>query len=104
MKLVGDEVEPLSAEELTKIIREAPRDPEVIDLLKNSFRRRPVAAEMIEWFKSFKKFKPFIVVLSRPTRSLWRLSHDPNIDDLNGAQRLNRLNVLNLSWKNGGMA
>jgi tripartite-type tricarboxylate transporter receptor subunit TctC len=35
LKLVGDEVEPLSAEELTKIIRGAPRDPEVIDLLRN---------------------------------------------------------------------
>jgi len=33
--MVGDEVEPLAAEELTKIIRGAPRDPEVIDLLRN---------------------------------------------------------------------
>jgi tripartite-type tricarboxylate transporter receptor subunit TctC len=34
LKLVGDEVEPLLPDELTKIIREVPRDPEVIDLLK----------------------------------------------------------------------
>ena len=34
LKLVGDEVEPLSAEELTKIIKSAPRDAETIDLLK----------------------------------------------------------------------
>jgi tripartite-type tricarboxylate transporter receptor subunit TctC len=34
LKLVNDEVEPLMPEELTKIIREAPRDTEVIDLLK----------------------------------------------------------------------
>jgi tripartite-type tricarboxylate transporter receptor subunit TctC len=34
LKLVGDEVEPLSAEELTKIIKSAPRDTETIDLLK----------------------------------------------------------------------
>jgi tripartite-type tricarboxylate transporter receptor subunit TctC len=33
-KLVGDEVEPLLADELTKMIRNAPRDAEVIDLLK----------------------------------------------------------------------
>jgi tripartite-type tricarboxylate transporter receptor subunit TctC len=34
-KLVGDEVEPLMPEELTKTIRDVPRDPEVTDLLKN---------------------------------------------------------------------
>ena len=34
-KLVGDEVEPLMPEELTKTIRDVPRDPEVIDLLRN---------------------------------------------------------------------
>jgi len=34
LKLVGDEVEPLSAEDLTKIIKGAPRDAETIDLLK----------------------------------------------------------------------
>ena len=34
LKLVGDEVEPLSAEELTKIIKSAPRDAETIELLK----------------------------------------------------------------------
>lgn len=33
-KVVGDEVEPVTAEQLTKEIREMPRDPEVIDLLK----------------------------------------------------------------------
>ena len=33
-KLVGDEVEPLLADELTKIIKSAPRDAETIDLLK----------------------------------------------------------------------
>jgi tripartite-type tricarboxylate transporter receptor subunit TctC len=34
LKLVGDEVEPLLADELTKIIKNAPRDAETIDLLK----------------------------------------------------------------------
>ena len=34
LKLVNDEVEPLMPEELTKIIRETPRDTEIIDLLK----------------------------------------------------------------------
>jgi tripartite-type tricarboxylate transporter receptor subunit TctC len=34
-KLVGDEVEPLMPEELTKTIRDVPRDPEVTDLLRN---------------------------------------------------------------------
>jgi tripartite-type tricarboxylate transporter receptor subunit TctC len=33
-KIVGDEVEPVTAEQLTKEIREIPRDPEVIDLVK----------------------------------------------------------------------
>jgi tripartite-type tricarboxylate transporter receptor subunit TctC len=33
-KIVGDEVEPVMAEQLTKEIREMPREPEVIDLLK----------------------------------------------------------------------
>jgi tripartite-type tricarboxylate transporter receptor subunit TctC len=33
-KLVGDEVEPLLADELTKLIKNAPRDAETIDLLK----------------------------------------------------------------------
>jgi len=33
-KVVGDDVEPVTAEQLTKEIREMPRDPEVIDLLK----------------------------------------------------------------------
>jgi len=33
-KIVGDDVEPVTAEQLTKEIREMPRDPEVVDLLK----------------------------------------------------------------------
>ena len=48
LKLVGDEVEPMMPEELTKIIRETPRDPEVIDLLKKSFRRRAAAAALAD--------------------------------------------------------
>ncbi|MGH7834380.1 MAG: hypothetical protein ACREQK_12095 [Candidatus Binatia bacterium] len=34
LKLVGDDADPLMPEELTKAIREMPRDTEVIDLLK----------------------------------------------------------------------
>jgi hypothetical protein len=34
LKLVGDEADPLMPEELAKAIREAPRDAEVVDLLK----------------------------------------------------------------------
>lgn len=34
LKLVGDEVEPLLADELTKIVKNAPRDAETIELLK----------------------------------------------------------------------
>ena len=34
-KIVGDEVEPVLPEQLTKEIREMPRDPDVIDLLKS---------------------------------------------------------------------
>jgi tripartite-type tricarboxylate transporter receptor subunit TctC len=34
LRLVGDEAEPLMPEDLTKVIRDAPRDPEVVDLLK----------------------------------------------------------------------
>jgi hypothetical protein len=33
-KIVGEEVEPVMPEQLTKEIREMPKDPEVIDLLK----------------------------------------------------------------------
>ena len=33
-KVVGDDVEPVTAEQLTKEIREMPREPEVVDLLK----------------------------------------------------------------------
>jgi tripartite-type tricarboxylate transporter receptor subunit TctC len=34
-KLVGDDVEPVMPEQLTKEIREMPRDPEIVDLLKS---------------------------------------------------------------------
>jgi hypothetical protein len=34
LKLVGDEVEPLLASELTKLVKSAPRDAETIDMLK----------------------------------------------------------------------
>jgi hypothetical protein len=34
LKLVGDEAEPLMPEDLTKAIKDAPRDTEVVDLLK----------------------------------------------------------------------
>jgi tripartite-type tricarboxylate transporter receptor subunit TctC len=34
-KIVGDDVEPVMAEQLTKEIRDMPRDPDVIDLLKS---------------------------------------------------------------------
>jgi hypothetical protein len=33
-KLVTEDASPLTPEELTKIIREVPRDPEAIDMLK----------------------------------------------------------------------
>jgi hypothetical protein len=33
-KLVSDEVSPLMPEELVKVIRELPRDPEIIEMLK----------------------------------------------------------------------
>jgi hypothetical protein len=33
-KLVGDDVDPLMPEEMTKAIRDIPREPEVIDLLR----------------------------------------------------------------------
>jgi tripartite-type tricarboxylate transporter receptor subunit TctC len=34
LKLVGDEVEPMMPEELTKLIKETPRDSEIIELIK----------------------------------------------------------------------
>ena len=34
LKLVGEEMEPMMPEELTKLIRETPRDPEIIELIK----------------------------------------------------------------------
>jgi tripartite-type tricarboxylate transporter receptor subunit TctC len=43
-KLVNDEVEPLMPEELAKIIRETPRDTEVIDLLKTLSGAGPLPA------------------------------------------------------------
>jgi tripartite-type tricarboxylate transporter receptor subunit TctC len=33
-KLVTDEASPLTSEELTKIIREMPRDPEIVEMLR----------------------------------------------------------------------
>lgn len=33
-KLVGEDVEPMMAEELTRLIKETPRDPEIIDTIK----------------------------------------------------------------------
>jgi tripartite-type tricarboxylate transporter receptor subunit TctC len=44
LKLVGDEAEPLMPEELTKAIREAPRDLEVVDLLKTLSGADPLPA------------------------------------------------------------
>jgi tripartite-type tricarboxylate transporter receptor subunit TctC len=43
-KIVGDDVEPVMAEQLTKEIRDMPRDPEVIDLLKNLAGGGPLPA------------------------------------------------------------
>ena len=40
--VVGDEVEPVMPEELAKVIRDVPRDPEVIDLLKNLSGSEPL--------------------------------------------------------------
>ena len=48
MKLVGDEVEPVMPDELTKIIRETPRDTEVIDLLKILSGAGPLPPQMRE--------------------------------------------------------
>jgi tripartite-type tricarboxylate transporter receptor subunit TctC len=42
-KLVGDEVEPVMPEELAKVIRDVPRDAEVIDLLKSLSGAAPLA-------------------------------------------------------------
>ncbi len=44
LKLVGDEAEPLMPEELTKAIREAPRDLEVVELLKTLSGADPLPA------------------------------------------------------------
>jgi tripartite-type tricarboxylate transporter receptor subunit TctC len=44
LKLVGDEAEPLMPEELTKAIREAPRDLEFVDLLKTLSGADPLPA------------------------------------------------------------
>jgi tripartite-type tricarboxylate transporter receptor subunit TctC len=43
-KLVGDEADPLAPEDLTKAIRDMPRDPEVIDMLKNFSGAGPLPA------------------------------------------------------------
>ena len=40
----GDEVEPVMPEELAKAIKDVPRDPEVIDLLKNFSGAGPLPA------------------------------------------------------------
>ena len=43
-KLVGDEVDPLMPEELRKVIREIPRDPEVIEMLRTLSGAGPLPA------------------------------------------------------------
>ena len=43
-KLVGDEVDPLMPEELSKVIREIPRDPEVIEMLRTLSGAGPLPA------------------------------------------------------------
>ncbi|HKY09030.1 MAG TPA: hypothetical protein VJQ55_12340, partial [Candidatus Binatia bacterium] len=43
-KLVGEDPEPLMPEELTRVIREMPRDAEVIDLLKTFSGAGPLPA------------------------------------------------------------
>lgn len=43
-KLVGEEPEPLMPEELTRVIREMPRDAEVTDLLKTFSGAGPLPA------------------------------------------------------------
>jgi hypothetical protein len=43
-KLVGDEVEPVMPEELAKAIKDVPRDPEVINMLKNFSGAGPLPA------------------------------------------------------------
>jgi len=42
LKLVGDDPEPLMPEELAKVIREIPRDAEVVDLLRSLAGARPL--------------------------------------------------------------
>ena len=44
LKLVGDEVEPMMPEELTKLIRETPRDTEIIELIKTLAGAGPLPA------------------------------------------------------------
>jgi hypothetical protein len=43
-KLVGDEVEPVMPEELAKAIKDVPRDPEVINMLKSFSGAGPLPA------------------------------------------------------------
>jgi tripartite-type tricarboxylate transporter receptor subunit TctC len=42
LKLIGDDAEPLMPEELAKVIREIPRDAEVVDLLRSLAGARPL--------------------------------------------------------------
>jgi tripartite-type tricarboxylate transporter receptor subunit TctC len=42
LKLVGDDAEPLMPEELAKVIREIPRDADVVELLRNLAGARPL--------------------------------------------------------------
>jgi len=44
LKLIGDDPEPLMPEELAKVIREIPRDAEVVDLLRSLAGARPLPA------------------------------------------------------------
>jgi hypothetical protein len=44
LKLVGDDAEPLMPEDLTKAIRDMPRDPEAIELLKQLSGAGPLPA------------------------------------------------------------
>ena len=42
LKLVGDDADPIMPEELAKVIREIPRDAEVVDLLRSLAGARPL--------------------------------------------------------------
>ena len=45
-KLVSDEVSPLMPEELSKVIRQMPRDPEVVEMLKKFSRVDPLPSRL----------------------------------------------------------